>query len=106
MRSHQTEQGIAQIYSLMTSLMAEGVSRKLALITLAWAQLLAGTQKPVLSDVTIALPHIAHMNWIPSTREFLHSIGGRMEVQNLPVTPLQREHDRFLMDIALDRPVF
>ena len=43
MRSHQTEQGIAQIYSLMTSLRAEGVPRKLALITLAWAQLLAGT---------------------------------------------------------------
>ena len=43
MRSHQTEQGFAQTYSLMTSLRAEGVPRKLALITLTWAQLLAGT---------------------------------------------------------------
>ena len=102
MRSHQTEQGIAQIYSLMTSLRAEGVPHKLALITLAWAQLLAGTQKPVLSDVTIALPHIAPMKWIPSIREFLHSIGGGMEVENLPVTPLQREHNLFFMDIPLD----
>ena len=102
MRSHQTEQGISQINSLMMSLRAEGVPHKLALITLAWAQLLAGTQKPVLSDVMIALPHIAPMKWIPSIHEFLHSIGGRMEVENLPVTPLQREHDQFLMDIALD----
>ena len=86
----------------MTSLWAEGVPCKLALIILAWAQLLAGTQKPVLSDATIALPHSAPMKWIPSIREFLHSIGDRMEVENLPVTPLQREHDWFLMDIALD----
>ena len=86
----------------MTSLRAEGVPCKLALITLAWAQLLASTQKPVLSDVTIALPHIAPMKWIPSIHKFLHSIGGRMEVENLPVTPLQCEHDQFLMDIALD----
>ena len=84
------------------SLRAEGVPRKLALITLAWAQLLADTQKPVLSDATIALPHIAPMKWIPSIHEFLNSICGRMEVENLPVTPLEREHDRFLMDIALD----
>ena len=52
MRSHQTEQGIAQIYSLMTSLRAEGVPRKLALITLKWAQL---------SNVTTTLPHLAPM---------------------------------------------
>ena len=102
MRSHQTEQGNAKIYSLMKSLRAEGVPRKLALITLALAQLLAGTQKSVLSDVMIALPHIAPMKWIPSIRKFLHSIGGRMEVENLPVTSLQCEHDRILMVIALD----
>ena len=74
----------------------------MVLITLPWAQLLAGTQQPVLSDVTIALPHIAPMKWIPSIREFLHSIGGRMEAENLPVTPLQHEQDWFLMDITLD----
>ena len=101
-RSHQTEQGITQIYSLMTSLRVEGVPRKLALITLTWAQLLAGTQQPVLSNVMNALPHIAPMKWIPLIQDFLHSIGGRMEVENLPATPVQREHDRFLMDTALD----
>ena len=102
MRSRQTEQGIAQIYSLMMSLRAERVPSKLALITLAWAQLLAGTQQPVLSNVTSALPHIAPMKWIPSIHKFLNSIGGRMEVENLPVTPIQREHDQFFTDIALD----
>ena len=102
LKCHQTEQGIAQIYSLMTYLRAEGVPHKLILTTLACAQLLASTKKPVLSYVTIALPHIAPMKWIPSIHEFLNSIGGRMEVENLRVTPLQREHDRFLMDITLD----
>ena len=61
MRSHHIEQGITQTHSLTTSLTAEGVPRKLALITLAWAQLLAGTQQPVLSNVTPALPHLAPM---------------------------------------------
>ena len=74
MRSHQTEQGIAQTYPLMMSLRAEGVPRKLGLITLAWAQLLVGTQQPVLSNVTNALPHLAPMKWIPSIRDFLHTI--------------------------------
>ena len=49
----------------MMSLRAEGVPRKLALITLTLAQLLAGTQQPVLSNVTNALPHLASMKWIP-----------------------------------------
>ena len=86
----------------MTSLRAEGAPRKLALITLTWAQLLARTQQQVLSNVMTALPHIAPMKWIPSICEFLDSIGGRMEVENLPTTPLQREYDQFVMDIALD----
>ena len=103
MRSHQTEQGIAQTYSLMTSLRAKGVPRKLALITLAWAQLLAGTQQPVLSNITKALSHLAPMKWLPSIRDFLRTIGGQIEVENLPATPLQCKHDWFLMDIALDQ---
>ena len=102
MRSHQTEQGIAQTYSLMTSLRAKGVPRKLAHITLAWAQLLAGTQQPVLSNVMTALPHLNPMKWLPSIRAFLCTIGSRIEVENLPATPLQCKHDQFLMDIALD----
>ena len=102
MRSHQTEQGLAQTYSLMMSLRAKGVPRKLALITLAWAQLLAGTQQPVLSNVTKALPHLAPMKWLPSICDFLRTIGGQIEVENLPATSLQCEHDQFLMDIALD----
>ena len=76
------------------------VPRKLALITLAWSQLLEGAQQPVLSNVMNAPPHIVPMKWIPMIREFLLSISGRMEVKNLPATPLQREHDRFLMDIT------
>ena len=81
---------------------AEGVPKKLALITLAWAQLLAGTQQPVLSKVTPTLPHLAPMKWIPLIRNFLHTVSGRIEVKNLPIISLQRKHDRFLMDITLN----
>ena len=42
------------------------------------------------------------MKWIPSIWNFLQTIRGRINVENLPIISLQREHDRFLMDIALD----
>ena len=102
MRSHHIEQGITQTHSLMMSQRAEGVPRKLALITLAWAQLLAGTQQPVLSNVTPVLPHLAPIKWIPSIRNFLCTVSGRIDIENLPAISLQRKHDRFLMDIALE----
>ena len=87
----------------MTSLRAEGVPKNLTLITLVWAQLLAGTQQPVLSNVTpLPLPHLAPMKWIPSIWNFLRTVRGRIDVENLPIISLQRKHDRFLMDIALD----
>ena len=102
MRSHHIKQGVNQTHSLMMSLRAEGVPRKLALITLVWAQLLAGTWEPVLSNVTPALPHLTPMKWIPLIRNFLCTVGGRIDGENLPATHLQCEHDRFLMDIVLD----
>ena len=102
MRSHPTEQGIAQTYSLLTSLRAEGVAQKLALNTLVWAQLLAGTQQPVLSNVTLALPHLAPMKWIPSIRNILSTVGGHIDVENFPAISLQCKNDWFLMDVALD----
>ena len=74
--------------SLMTSLRAEGVPRKLVLIAVSWAQLLACTQQPVLSNVTHALPHLAPMKWIPSIRNFLCTIGSRIRVENLPTITL------------------
>ena len=42
------------------------------------------------------------MKWIPPIRDFQRTISGWIEVENLPAIPLQCEHHRFLMDIALD----
>ena len=42
------------------------------------------------------------MKWLPSICDFLCTIGSWIEVENLPATPLQCEHDQFLMYIALD----
>ena len=56
----------------------------------------------VLSNVMTALPHLNPMKSLPSIRAFLCTIGSQIEVENLPATPLQRKHDQFLMDIALD----
>ena len=74
----------------------------MALITLAWAQLLTGTQQPVLSNVMPPLPHLAPMTWIPSIRNFLRTVRGRIDIEKLPIISLQRGHNQFIMDIALD----
>ena len=102
MRSHQTEQGIAQTYSLMRSLRAEGVPRKLALITLTWAQSLAGTQQPVLSNVMHALPHLAPMKWIPLIHDFGALSAAGLKLKTFLPSPYNVKHDWFLIDIALD----
>ena len=46
------------------------------------------------------LPHLAPMKWIPLIRNFLQSVRGWIEVDNLPILPLQCEHDRFIMDTS------
>jgi hypothetical protein len=73
---------------------------KLLRITMAWAQYCAGTKIPVMEDTVVKLPHL-EAEWLVSLRQFLHAVGGRLELDETFVAPLQQEGDAFLMDIAM-----
>jgi hypothetical protein len=59
---------------------------------------------PILEDTTTGLPHLEapHLEakWLASL-QFLHSVGGTIELGENNSVPLQREHDQFLMDYVL-----
>jgi hypothetical protein len=100
MRTLSVEKGIAQLFALITCLRADGIPRKLATIAISWAQLLAGTSRPIFEDTTTPLPQLQPMRWIPSIRDFLGSINSHLELEDTYIPPLQREGDCFLMDHA------
>jgi hypothetical protein len=100
MRTLSVERGIAQLYSLITCLRADGIPHQLAVIAISWAQLLAGTSWSIFEDTTTPLPHLHPMKWLPSIRDFLGSIQSRLELEETFIPKLQREGDCFLMDHA------
>ena len=60
MKQIANERSTAQVLALLTCLKSKGVQNKLAMIALAWAQLLAGTEQSILKK-QLDLYHI----WIP-----------------------------------------
>ena len=101
MRRLEVEQGIARLYYLMMSLRSEGIPNDLARIAISWAQLIAGINKSIFINVTLPLPHLSPMKWIPAIRTFLAKTECTLEMEENYVPPLQRENDCFIMMSAL-----
>ena len=106
LRTLSVERGISQTYLLLACLRSPGVPAKLANIAISWAQFLAGTSVSIFEDVTTSLPHLAPMQWIPQVRKFLHSTSCQIELETKFLPPLQRDNDRYLMDIVLESQIF
>jgi len=73
---------------------------KLLRITVAWAQFCAGIRNPILEDTSTRLPHL-EAEWLSSLRQYLQDVEGQLELESTFVTPLQRQGDAFLMDVAI-----
>jgi hypothetical protein len=78
---------------------------KLLRIAIAWAQLGAGTQSPILEDTSTKLPHL-EAEWILSLRQFSQDVQGQLELDTPFVTKLQHQGDAFLMDEAIQSGKF
>ena len=98
MRNLIMEKGISQINHFLMALRTEGITQELSLIAISWMQLLAGTSFPVFHDVSIQLPHLFPMKWLPFIRNFLNKNDLKLEVSLDCIPCLQRLHDAFLMD--------
>ena len=101
LRTLSVERGIAQVYHFLACIRSEGVQHQLAKIMVSWGQFLAGTGVPILEDVHTLLPHMDPMQWLPQMRSFLSTVDCRVELEQTFVPDLQREHDAYLMDLAL-----
>jgi hypothetical protein len=93
-------QGSGQILQLLKHLRVQSPFQKMWLIALHWAQLQSGFQTPLLQDPTVPAPHLESL-YISSLREFLSSINGSIVTEHSYTIPLQRVHDRAIMDVVI-----
>jgi hypothetical protein len=75
------------------------------LIALHWAQLQSGCHTPLLQDPTVSAPHL-ESHYISSLREFLASINGSIVTEHSYTIPLQRVHDRAIIDVVISSNLF
>jgi hypothetical protein len=74
-------------------------------IALHWAQYCAGVSFPILETTNTPL-HQVEAEWIISMRKYLNKIQGQLQIANASVPPKMREHDEYIMDIAMDTKKF
>ena len=97
-----TTQGIAQLQLLLGHLNVWDRTGKLIAITLGTLELEIGLGKcPLWHPHTTTLEHVTP-TWLTSIGEFLHRTGCRLEIRAERQMEVQRENDRFIMQIALD----
>ena len=105
LRTLSVERGISQTYLLLACLRSPGVPAKLANIAISWAQFLAGTCVDFRRCHHFASSSRANA-MIPQVRKFLHSTSCQIELETKFLPPLQRDNDRYLMDIVLESQIF
>lgn len=74
-------------------------------LVMSWIQYCAGTGSSVLMDVETKMPHLESM-WITSMRDYLASIGARLELLQEYIPERQREGDTYIMDHVLAHATF
>ena len=94
------EQGSRQIRSLMQNVRRNTPLGKALLIQLKWAQKIAGTSTPILSDPDRNIPQLSAERWIQTLRIFLKLSKLKIDIKQIVTSPPKRVHDRYIMDIA------
>jgi hypothetical protein len=96
-------QGYGQVDMFMKSWrINQSHQGKLLRIALHWAQYCAGIGQAILEDTTTKLPYL-ESEWITSLRTYLGLIQGSIQVDQSGVIELMREHDKYIMEIAIQQ---
>ena len=93
-----------QTLALMKIMHLDTLASKLAKIAISWAQILAGTSTPIFKSNAVKLPQLRLLRWIPNLRMFLARHNFELEYKVNFIPPIQRENDKFLMDLAKGKP--
>jgi hypothetical protein len=93
------EQGVAHVTSMMAQIRANAQLGQMFLVLIEAFQVSSGLITPILED-TRPIQFI-DSPWINTLRDFLHMISASILIPQLPQLHPLREHDRSIMDIAL-----
>jgi hypothetical protein len=91
------EQGIQHVQILIKHLRTPGPFQSLLQISLRWYQLLAGLSFAPLEYPAIPLPHLEHA-FLNCSRLFLAQCRAKLVIPSIPIKPLFRPHDSFIME--------
>ena len=95
----------AQVTLFIRHLRSQSQPGHLSKINLDLLQYTAGVSWPVLRYPSRRLPHLEG-TWLPPFRESLVEIGAHFTIADIVFPPVQREFDRYIMDIALAHSTF
>ena len=90
----------SQIQLVIRHLRTEGQPGQLAVINMNRLQHSAGVSFSIFSDTRKALPHMEG-SWLPRFCESLSQLGATLQIANLTILPPQREHDSYILHIAI-----
>ena len=94
--------GVAQLQLLLGHLNKQDRTGQLIHIDRDFIEQVVKTGKcPLANPAITTLPHCPN-TWITSVSRFLHSIDGKVITTSRRIIPLQRENDKYIMQLAID----
>jgi hypothetical protein len=96
------EQGAAKIQSVIKHIRNDSTIGQANQILVRWAQMQAGTSKPILEDDQ-DIPYIEN-KWIVTLQQFMKQIQASIKEENPCTIPHTRKHDQHIMDAFLKSP--
>ena len=99
------EQGLGQVKYILRHWRSESLAGQLLKCLMHWIQVTVGVSYPILSEVHPPLPHL-ESKWIASVRLFLASINASIELDDPGTPPMQRQHDKYIMDMIIQSNLF
>jgi hypothetical protein len=98
-------QGEGQVTNFLKYWRTDGQLGTTLRITVSWFQYKAGVSWSLFNDVTTTVNY-THARWLPSLHNFLGTIDGHFQLDDIYVSPSQREYDVHLMDIVTRSDTF
>jgi hypothetical protein len=98
-------QGAGKLILLLRHLRTPGQPQNLSHIVLDRFQYNAGVGYHILENTQLHLPHLEGV-WIPTVREYLTDINGSLQISTATIQPLQRQGDKYIMDLVLASNLF
>ena len=99
------QQGIGQVQTFMKHWRTNSVAGRLMKILLAWTNYSVGMGTSCLEDVTTPMPHL-EAKWLTSLRRYLAKLDASLQIDNVGIPPLEREHDCYIMDQCIQSSMF